>query len=122
MAIVYRLTKGEHFHDKNGREVPAFTSELWHGVDVCSFCGQPYAAAWWLGHQPISVCRKCAIENLPRLLADAVAGENADGPNVASNLHRAWEQAETRFWMAASCAISRAAERSKKCRENQPDD
>jgi hypothetical protein len=42
------------------------------GEEPCSICG---AAGWdgmWRGHDTIFVCRRCAIETLPALIADAV--------------------------------------------------
>jgi hypothetical protein len=113
MATIYRFTKGESCYDESGQEAPAFTRQLYPGVEVCSFCGEPTASGWWRGHQSISLCRRCAIEDLPRLLADAIAGERADAPNVVGNLQRAWEQAESRFWQAACVAIVQAAKRAK---------
>jgi hypothetical protein len=119
MATIYRLTLGERWFDESGQEAPAFTRQLYPAVEVCSFCGEPHASAWWRGHQTISVCRKCAVEDLPRLLADALAGEHADAPNVVGSLHRALEQAEKNFWMASCCAIANAAERAKERRERK---
>ena len=113
MATVYRFTKGESWHDESGQEAHGFTHQLYPGVEICSFCGKPQASGWWRGHQTVSLWRRCAIEEVPRLMADAIAGECADAPHVVANLQRAWEQSEARFWLAACCAIAQAARRTK---------
>lgn len=47
----------------------------------CSACGNDYAIARWVGHQSINICRDCAIEVLPQLIADAIAGFWFADPN-----------------------------------------
>jgi hypothetical protein len=76
-------------------------------VEVCSFCGEPNAAGWWMGRQYVSVCRRCALEVLPCLMADALVGERGDVPLALGSLHRDLETVLKTFWRAAAIAIHR---------------
>jgi hypothetical protein len=113
MAIVFRRTKGENLYQpKLAQEVPAFTRDTWGPeVETCSFCGAPQAAGWWHGEQRVSVCRTCAVQTLPRLMADALVGEREDFRHVYASLYRELLEAERHFWMAACGAIALAAQR-----------
>jgi hypothetical protein len=43
---------------------------------MCSFCGEREAAAVWRGAtSEILVCRWCAIETLPKFMADAIVND-----------------------------------------------
>ncbi|MGE0755768.1 MAG: hypothetical protein AB7F89_00640 [Pirellulaceae bacterium] len=46
----------------------------------CTLCRRPAAAFWTPpdGTRGVSVCRACAVEHLPRLIADAVFDPAAD--------------------------------------------
>ncbi len=47
----------------------------------CSFCGELATAYWSTDYSAVFVCRTCAIEALPQLMADAVAHNNEDAEN-----------------------------------------
>lgn len=117
MAIIFKHRLGETRtvvrHDDDGElypdEVPAHTQEVeGREVETCSVCGEPYAAAYWRGRQMISVCRDCALNILPALIADALVGEFGDNMAVITNLYHAVEVMAGRFWKAAAVAIHRA--------------
>jgi hypothetical protein len=43
--------------------------------DLCSICWKDDASAYWDGGpETFRVCRRCAVEKLPLLIADAIAG------------------------------------------------
>lgn len=71
----------------------------------CSFCNQQlfnYGAQYPTAHGTLYCCRKCAIEVLPTIMADAI-GQN----EIPKKANYVWVQAETHFW-------KRIAERSSK--------
>ena len=106
MATVWRKTRGELIH--NGPDVEAsLTRELFGlNVEVCSICGRRRATAWWRGTKILSICRPCALDVLPKLLADALVGEGAVSETGlradAANVLRT-------FWTAARLALKRVA-------------
>jgi hypothetical protein len=103
MATVWRTVKGETV-DLDGIPEHYTTAELFGGVESCSFCGEA-SAAWWQGLATITVCRPCAENVLPALLADAVVGErmHLDPGVITSTLTRA----ERVFWRATALALAR---------------
>lgn len=42
--------------------------------EICSFCDDHKASALWMGKIDIFVCKLCAVELLPQLIADAIVG------------------------------------------------
>jgi hypothetical protein len=130
MATVFRTRKGETTSDfdQAGEEVetPVLTRDLFGAeVEKCSICGDPYAAAWWMGHERISVCRPCAVGTLPLLIADAVVGEHGDSPNVVANVYRTLDEIKAAFWRGVAIATHRGAklaarEAKRKEAESQP--
>jgi len=60
----------------------------------CSVCGEP-GAAIWVGEEDIVVCRRCAFEVLPKLMADAVL----NSPVALDRLMDVLEDARLRFSM-----------------------
>ncbi len=106
MATVWRKTRGELVHIAPGVEA-SLTRELFGlNVEVCSICGRRRATAWWRGQTILSICRPCALDVLPKLLADALVGE---GPSNESQLHADAANVLRTFWTAAKLALKRVA-------------
>ena len=74
---------------------------------TCQVCGgEPDAL--WMGADDMTVCGKCAIRIIPRLMADAVFA-SVGGRGVPEGLLRthermrsAWERAEVFYWRSAA--------------------
>lgn len=79
------------------------------GDDVgrCSFCGERHATAFWQDWRTVSCCRRCAVEVLPKLMADAVVGEHGSQPGMVGTVRRYLDLATATFWQAAATAIHR---------------
>lgn len=79
-------------------ELPDLMAEGGH----CSVCGSAEWAGMWRGESEIRVCRSCATEVLPRLIADAVwhPWMRTDTPA------NAFETIRSEYWRAiALCGI-----------------
>jgi hypothetical protein len=65
----------------------------------CHLCSAP-ADAYWHGHEVFMVCKKCAIEVLPALIADAAyrTSMHPDG------LDRLLDRVARGFWRASALA------------------
>lgn len=74
--------------------------------DKCMMCGSPGDAAWYTS-PPVVVCFRCAVDILPRLIADAMAGFHSRG-GPCTNLYYHGLQNEkdvlVHFWKAVSAA------------------
>ncbi len=74
---------------------------------VCFVCGGLPTATWMgVGGEFHSVCRDCAIEKLPLLIADAIAG------NIGERAKPEWfdpmaSQVVASFWRGVAYAMSR---------------
>lgn len=69
----------------------------------CSICGHP-AIAMWNGINEVFVCRDCAINILPRLMADAIM-QCQPRIDTILDLHK---NSEIAFWQAvASKAVTK---------------
>lgn len=73
-----------------------------HQAEYCTLCNQPAKAAWH-GNHVIAVCRECAVEILPALIADAAAG-SCFRPEHAE---RVIDRITYRFWRAMSLRLLR---------------
>lgn len=76
----------------------------------CGICGNSKAVAGWMGQDLLAVCRGCAIEVLPKLLADAVVGKHSDNSTAIS----AWKSAEKHYWYAVANRFCHEAKEAKK--------
>jgi hypothetical protein len=83
--------------------------------DLCSICWKDDASAYWDGGpETFRVCRRCAVEKLPLLIADAIAGpfhlESAGYPAGKLAVQR-FEQAIPAilgaFWRGVAFALGR---------------
>jgi hypothetical protein len=70
---------------------------------MCSVCGTADWDSCWMGITTVAVCRRCALEVLPRLIADAIF-EPTLPPNKA---HAALRDVECEFWRALALAFAR---------------
>ena len=73
----------------------------WNENANCSLCGGKSVAVWHVGASPpLDVCESCAIDVLPRLIADAVhARAPHEYKQAIQNVERAfWEAAAIRIW------------------------
>ncbi len=66
----------------------------------CDICGHN-ATAMWSGKESIFICRRCAVDVLPRLIADAILSDVQ--VRDYSRLLQAVEKAKSAFWQAATC-------------------
>ena len=74
------------------------------GPQHCYFCGQTGVTGHWRGSREgptLLVCRRCATETLPALIADAVMGEC--GAISVPWMERGLAKAEAAYWRAVSC-------------------
>jgi hypothetical protein len=119
MAIYWRTRKGEtntEFDPDTNEtwEVPVTTKELFDAKiasqwGTCTFCGEPDASAYWrCAVHDVATCRRCAVETLPKLIADAVVGEHGDGPHIIGRVQPELEIIQKNFWMAVAVAIWRS--------------
>ncbi len=81
-------------------------------VPTCDICGERPAAAYWAGQKEFCVCRKCALEVLPRLAADAVVGDTVY-PNTCSHVSAAKLQMEAAFMRGAVLSVVRTHQKEK---------
>lgn len=42
--------------------------------EKCTFCGEKKANGMWRGTTDIFVCKRCALDKLPQLMADTIVG------------------------------------------------
>jgi hypothetical protein len=120
MAVIYRNHPGEiiaHHGEQGAKDGRRFTREIvGEGVMIeeCSFCGSPHATAFWRTLAgAVSVCLSCAVEALPKLMADAVFGENANAQGKIELGQLALRQATVAFWTAANGLRVRSRQRKK---------
>jgi hypothetical protein len=86
------------------------------GDGLCNVCGESAAFASWVGVQTVQVCYRCAVETLPKLIADAAVGASVarlpwgparHGPGATETI----DQVTAEFWRAYSLAMEREARR-----------
>jgi len=72
----------------------------------CAFCDNHPVAYWHLGTSDLKVCSTCAVDLLPRLIADAIAADGGvDDVRFVNRLHDALQRIENAFWYGAFHAI-----------------
>lgn len=62
---------------------------------TCLCCGAPWTGAW-MGVKPLTVCGRCAVEVLPKVIADATA--HSQRTRVIAD--RTWADASAAYWRA----------------------
>jgi hypothetical protein len=109
MATCYHVRRGEVVH--HGDDPPTYTvtaDAAGEECAVCSFCGDK-AGAYWFANTVVAVCVPCGLHALPRLLADAVVGERADGADALTRILGGLETLVTDYLRAAKLAVERSA-------------
>lgn len=66
----------------------------------CTICGSDHPSAMWRGDEDIFVCHRCAINILPRLMADALMAR----PGSYEQFLNEARTAKAAFYQAAHCA------------------
>jgi hypothetical protein len=113
MSTIFRRIKGEQDHDDERRTTLEMFGE---GVGRCTVCDGD-ATGWWRGQTgDVSLCPRCAVDAMPKLLADSLVGE-FDSPHVVQRLQGSLKEFNAQFWRAAAIAIVRVA----KARPGVPD-
>lgn len=72
----------------------------------CSLCGTDDWTGDWRGHCAVYVCRSCAQEVLPRLIADAVWNPMAAYRQIGY-LDHVLDRIRAEFWRAVACNADR---------------
>ena len=60
----------------------------------CLFCGEPFNAMWHGSEGVLYICTACAVEVLPRVIADAVVDKGSRG---IAGAETAWKTSEHYF-------------------------
>lgn len=68
--------------------------------EICFSCGESPVAFWMGATGLVSVCRTCAIQVLPCLIADAIWQQCDMSIPIAQN---ALTEVRERFWYAVAC-------------------
>ena len=91
-------------------------------VPRCALCGSRSADGVWMGRKTMGVCLPCAVEVLPKLIADGVMNRLCVGRDDAEHLvHEQWRIVRANFYEAAfrnSCRLMREWEDSHAGRLN----
>lgn len=86
---------------------------------TCDFCGKAGDAHWSYPTFTIVICRKCAFEILPAMLADTLMAEAGKARHAGSH-HRAEQEILTNFWKGAAKAYaSRPSFYAAPCQEDE---
>lgn len=72
----------------------------------CAFCDQP-SAAYWMGRElkPLEICRICALDKLPLLIADAVS--TSPKKIDFDESHRALDRLTKQYWRGLALQLMR---------------
>jgi hypothetical protein len=74
---------------------------------ACALCGDEHWEAIWSGHTAVLVCRRCALEILPALIADAVCNPHVTDQQVCAAL----ERITSGYWRGVALAVLRGRDR-----------
>ena len=101
MAEVERIWNGQDW------QIKTIPKELFGANLVCLVCGGS-PTAYWEGYGGVlAVCRNCAVEKLPLLIADAIAGNYRASTLTAQRFEPAIPAITGAFWRGAAFALSR---------------
>jgi hypothetical protein len=110
MAVIFRRRKGELLQLGYEEEARTTLSLFGPKVGVCTLCGEDSAVGWWRAHEDLRVCRACAMDALPKLLADVLVGEWTLTTHTLPLVGRGLQEFLLSFWRAVAIALSRVAE------------
>jgi hypothetical protein len=91
-------------YDRRGRPLDAMAADY---ARPCTLCGgdRGRTAAYWVGVEEIYICLCCAVDYLPKLIADAVASVHIP---TGTPVHVRYEEKILReYWRAAALALGR---------------
>lgn len=77
-----------------------------HHERACAVCGGAWSALW-VGLTELAVCRRCALEVLPRVIADACWHPHL----TAAEAERVTADVRAEFWRAIAIQALRARDR-----------
>ena len=84
---------------------------------MCSICGERKPAGFWCGLVDIWACKFCAIDVLPKLMADCVIYGAPGGKPSWSEIQDSMLRAEKNFYR--SCTIALTRKKPKPCKEEK---
>ena len=73
----------------------------------CSICGERKPAGFWCGAVDIWACKFCALNVLPKLIADCVVHGSLGGQPSWRAIQEALPRAEKNFYYACVIALTR---------------
>jgi hypothetical protein len=94
---------------KNATEYLYFSDAGEH--PKCCLCGERRANGLWQGSTLLLICRWCAIDTLPQLMADAFVDACHEGRPLHKELHDAVEHINKKFYQAVAKAMCRSERR-----------
>jgi hypothetical protein len=76
--------------------------------DTCIICGEDPDGAWPGATGPVGVCYRCALEDLPGLIAEAVtrARQFRELSPLEVNFQEAEDEIRLNFWKQAAAAMA----------------
>jgi hypothetical protein len=80
-------------------------AELTPPGGCCAICGDTGWRALWQGHQELLICWRCAVEVLPRLIADATFRPHMQPADASAIL----DQVRAEYWRAVAICQMRDA-------------
>lgn len=86
-----------------------------YGTGKCTICGEK-ATGYWHGEGLVEVCHHCAIDVLPKLIADAIHVPRVDhrpGPWPVEAGRNALSRVKAAFWEAMSSRLAGELRRAK---------
>ena len=87
-----------------------YNSKIAKDFDIpekCSFCGNDSPQSFWHGGENVRTCRGCAIDILPKLLADSIVGDRRS-PTLLVSVELFFEKAKANYYEACFKGLLRA--------------
>ena len=76
---------------------------------VCSFCGGDSPQSFWHGGENVRTCRSCAIDILPKLLADSIVLDRKS-PALEGSVDLFFEKVKANYYEACFKSLLRASD------------
>ena len=80
---------------------------------VCSMCGKRKPDGFWGGPVDIWACKFCAVDILPKLMADSVVYGAPGGKPSWREIQKAMQQVERNFYYACTIALTQSLKEKK---------
>ena len=87
-----------------------YNSKLAEDFDIpgkCSFCGSDSPQSFWRGGENVRTCRGCAVDILPKLLADSIVLDRKS-PALENSVDLFFEKAKANYYEACFKSLLRA--------------